>query len=253
MFSSWSQSPFWALAIAAQKCPYEDNDSIMFSVIDTKRLPNTIVYTPALGQVIGTPTRYTWEFLCFGPVYGDGHCAVRLSDLQRYDLRCFKRQIVNTADPEKVAGMVVDVARLFHLRFQLPVAAYFLAIRDETKAVLASTVASGDVPEEWTTDLSITQDGYAHGCTMEEAGLGMSFLRELAAKRRTSVSESVYQVKESERAESIFSEDESSVDSTEAILASDRFPSEVKRLYIDMVGWDVPHTVAGFRSLRPRH
>ncbi|KAK5174547.1 uncharacterized protein LTR77_001628 [Saxophila tyrrhenica] len=144
MFSSWTQSFHFAWTLAEWKCSTESVDTVYISIVDTKRLPSTcrVLYTPALGHILGTLRVFVHEFLCFGAVAGDAHYAIQYGLLRRYGGPQWPR----------------------------------------AKALFMEKVTRADVPVEWRLDSSIMTDGYAYTGPIAEAYHSICFLREMVEK-----------------------------------------------------------------------
>ncbi len=164
LFSSWTQSLQVAVRIARNYSQHEGRQ-MWISIIDTKRLPstNTMLYTPALGQVLGTQEMFSDEFLCYGTVAGGAIRSAPYSELEKHGINWLFPSNNLLSDPGKAFSIAVDIAKLFGDRFSLPVATYLLATHVAAMAILAEKPTRENVPVEWFDDPSIVVPGYAHG------------------------------------------------------------------------------------------
>jgi hypothetical protein len=228
-FSSWSPSLQFAMSVVSAR-----SDAVI-SIVDTKMLPSSVLmlHTVALSQLFeGKSYSYPQEALCYGTVTGKAHRAVRYADLVKHGIH----QLSIKPSVQKA----LTLGELFGPTFTIPSAVYVASTTPHLKSELVRTLSPDHLPKDWIDDASIMQQGYAHHGNMPEAISAINILRELAKKSDEVEDPQVRKKRKVEDVEIDAQEqreqDQKSQDATKASV--DRLPRELRRLYIDMIGWN---------------
>jgi hypothetical protein len=154
---------------------------VSISIIDTKKLPseNIFMYTPDLHKAVLSHQQYLPlfdnEFLCFGPISGKAHCAVRFDQLKQAGLT--KLLYLYTSSRHAIVTAMI-IGACFGEQFFIPVTVYLLAIGSpKLDLELIAILKRAMPPPEWLKDPTIMHDGFACGDRYKEVAQAISILR----------------------------------------------------------------------------